>query len=476
MNKKIIEYFLLSILIFGAFLLRLYKIDNPIADWHSWRQADTAAVSRNFVQSGFDLLHPRFDDLSSLVSGKENPEGWRFVEFPLYNFLHASLSKFFPIKPLEWWGRMLSIIFSLGSIIFLYLLAKKYLGKMEAFWTAFFFAVLPYSVFYSRVVLPEPMVVFTSLGMLYFFDRWVDSEKFYLGVLAVLFAMATALIKPFYLVLFLPMAYLAFRKFGLGAVFKLRFWLFLLFALVPFVFWRFWMLQYPEGIPRTPWLFNFDGIRFKGAFFYWIFAERTGRLILGFWGLPLLFLGILARLKKEGLFLYLWLLGVISYLFIVAGGNVTHDYYQVMAIPIFCLFLAKGIVLLLFPPQKFNRLVAYFLLPIALVFMFAFSWYEVRGFYNINHPEIVEAGQRVNALTTKSAKVIAPYSNDTAFLYQTNRRGWPGLDNSIDYLISRGATHYVSVNFDETTKNLMEQYQVLEKTDRYIIIDLIHKQ
>ena len=38
--------------------VRLYKITSPIGDWHSWRQADTSAVTRNFVKYGSDLLHP----------------------------------------------------------------------------------------------------------------------------------------------------------------------------------------------------------------------------------------------------------------------------------------------------------------------------------------------------------------------------------------------------------------------------------
>ncbi|KKS90138.1 MAG: hypothetical protein UV66_C0008G0013, partial [Candidatus Woesebacteria bacterium GW2011_GWA1_43_12] len=30
-----------------AFVVRLWRIDAPLADWHSWRQSDTAAVARN---------------------------------------------------------------------------------------------------------------------------------------------------------------------------------------------------------------------------------------------------------------------------------------------------------------------------------------------------------------------------------------------------------------------------------------------
>ena len=50
------EYFVLSILLIFGFIVRLYRIDNPVADWHSWRQADTSAVSRNYVKDGINIF------------------------------------------------------------------------------------------------------------------------------------------------------------------------------------------------------------------------------------------------------------------------------------------------------------------------------------------------------------------------------------------------------------------------------------
>ncbi|HVF69497.1 MAG TPA: hypothetical protein VNA13_02935, partial [Xanthomonadales bacterium] len=102
---KLTRIFLILILT-GGFLLRLYRLDSPVADWHSWRQADTSAVSRNFVKNGFDILHPRFDDLSNVPSGIDNLEGYRFVEFPIYNIKQAFLFKTFGILTLEEWGRI----------------------------------------------------------------------------------------------------------------------------------------------------------------------------------------------------------------------------------------------------------------------------------------------------------------------------------------------------------------------------------
>ena len=112
-----------------------------------------------------------------------------------------------------------------------------------------------------------------------------------------------------------------------------------------------------------------------------------------------------------------------------------------------------------------------------------FGWYHIRDYYNINHPEIVEAGRALERKTKDNVLVIAPYNGDTAFLYQTNRAGWPIMQEPIDKMISMGADYYVSVNFDDLTKQLlkdainpdekMRKYKLIELTDKYVIIQLV---
>lgn len=471
-----IEFLILVIILVVAFILRLYKIDSPLADWHSWRQADTSSVSRNFLKYGFDFLHPRFDDLSNIPSGRENPEGYRMVEFPIYNLLQAAAARTFPQKSLEWWGRMVSLLVSLASLVTLYLIVRQYSNARIATLSAFFFAVLPFNIYYSRVVLPEPMAVLMMLLTIYFFGKWLNAVKhswIYYSLSFIAAALAL-LLKPFTIFFFFPLFWLAWRKWQFGLFKKPSLYLFVFLTILPFILWRIWIAQYPEGIPNYIWLLNEANIRFKGAFFRWIFGERIGKLILGFYGLPIFVLGILSpQEKKENWFFHFWLVGMLFYFSVVASGNVHHDYYQILVIPTICIFLAKGANLLLFS-SFFNKTLSWMMLLVSCFFMLAFSWYGVRGFFNINHPEIVKAGMMADLLIPKSAKVIAPYNGDTAFLYQINRPGWPIINDEIsaDYLISRGATHYVSVNFDPQTQRLMEAYKILKQTDNFVILDL----
>ena len=149
--KKIDVIFLTVILIL-ALALRLYKIDTPLADWHSWRQVDTAAVARNFAQNDFNLLYPRYDDLSNVQSGFYNPEGYRFVEFPLYNAIFGALYKYMPITPIEVYGRLTTVFFSLIIIAILYYLALHEHSRVAAVGAAIIYATMPFFVDRKSVV------------------------------------------------------------------------------------------------------------------------------------------------------------------------------------------------------------------------------------------------------------------------------------------------------------------------------------
>ncbi len=171
MKSKLI---LLAILVLG-FVLRLYKIDTPLADHHSWRQADTAAVARNFIKTGFDFFKPQIDNFIPLHPGVPNKERLFLVEPPIYNSLVAGVYSILGVDIK--WARMVSIFFSLCSAFLLYLISKRFFGEKVGLLSAFFFSVLPYNIFYSRAVLPEPMIIFLTLSMFYFCLKWLESDS-----------------------------------------------------------------------------------------------------------------------------------------------------------------------------------------------------------------------------------------------------------------------------------------------------------
>lgn len=476
---KKIEFFLLALILSGAFAVRTYHFNWPVADWHSWRQVDTSAVSRTFVQEGYDILRPRFPDISKGVSLIDNPKGYRFVEFPIYNVLQAGLFELFGRWTLEQWGRLVTIFSSITSIVFLYLLVEKHINSRTGILTAFFFAFIPYNIYFGRTILPDQSMVAALLGGTYFFSNWIKRPKLSIYnlqfLLALILIILALLLKPYALFFLLPLIYLAWRRFGFGLFKKWQLWFFLVLAALPLFLWQLWMTQkeFLAGVPRNDWLFNGNGIRFKGAFFHWLFADRIGRLMLGYWGLPFVALGILRKINpREGFLFLFFIVSSLAYMTILATGNIQHDYYQVLIMPTLAIFLAKGVDFILEKKDIFNRWISFAVIFVGTIFTFAFGWFAVRDYYSIQHPNLMTAGKAVDELTPKDAKVIAPYGGDTTFLYYTNRKGWPVFDRSFKEFKEAGAQYIAFADPTPEELNLETLFKPIIITSAYAIFDM----
>lgn len=468
----------LVLLLTLALILRLYRIGNPIADWHAFRQADTASVTREYVKHGINLLEPKYHDLSNIQSGKDNLAGYRMVEFPMINGLIAGLIKALPFLPLVLTSRLMSVLASLGTLTFIYYFVQNIShNRQAAFLSGLFFAVLPYSIYYSRVVLPEPFFLFFSMGSLSFFAAALDHKNFYAQpkfYLSAIFLSLAFLLKPF--VAFLAPVYLVLflQKQNWKRAFHWSWLVFALIALLPFWWWRNWIIQFPSGIPASDWLFNSNGIRFRPAWVRWLFYERFTKLILGFTGLIFVAEGLLANQKKINYLLWSWGVGLFAYISVIATGNVQHDYYQVIFTPFIAILLGFGFSSLWHKAQaekKKLKLIKQIILIFLVTIMLADSWKNLGGYFNVNHWEYVEAGQAVDRLVPADAKVIAPAFGDTIFLFQTNRTGWP-IGFEIDKKIELGATHYITTTYDDEARELEKKYQTIAKTEKYLLLDL----
>lgn len=485
-------YFWLLIIIFLGLLVRLYKIDSPIADWHSWRQADTAAVTRNFVKMGFTPFTPRYDDMSGIAEKPvANPARFRFVEFPIYNIAVYPFYRLFGVY--DYYSRLVSVLFSLGSIALIFFIVRKYAGTFTGLISSFTFAILPFNVFFGRTTLPEPTFIFFALGMIYFMDKWIEpacnalpagnavsfagrhsnAGRGIQGFLGLVFTAIAFLMKPWAIFFYLPLLYSVFVKQNTRK-FWIKFIMLTIAALVPFILWRLWILQQPEGIPASNWLMNGDGIRFRPAFWWWIISERIGGEILGVTGLVLFALGLIIRPKTKNYFLNIWALSSFLFMIVVATGNVRHNYYQTQFIPVASIFLSIGFVELLrgnklFIPRFWTIIMAIFL----YIFSMYFGFRVVKEFYKVNNPDMVEAGKTADKILPVDAIVVAPYNGDTAFLYQTNRPGWPVTALPLPELVSDyGVTSFVSTSRDDKTNWVLRHFVILVDNPKFVIADL----
>lgn len=480
MQKK--DFFIILVIIVIAFALRLYKINTPLADLHSWRQADTAAVARNFVKDGFNLLLPRYDDLSNIGSGKDNPQGYRFVEFPLYNATFGLLYKLYPSIPLEIYGRLTSIFFSLIIISIIYYLVLKEIGRLSAIFSAIIYAVFPFFVFFSRVVLPETMALsltFLSILLLYFYIHSKNNLiqiVFYL--LSLLFFSLGILIKPPVIFYGFVLLYLFYKMYKLNVFKKIHFYLFFIIGVIPFLIWRSYIAQHPEGVPESMWLLfiinTFEGkkvIFMKPAFFRWIFFERINNLIMG--GLMTFFF-ILGVLKKQkNFFLYSILMSAFLYLFIFQGGNVQHVYYQTLILPVIAIFTGMGMDFLFKNKKVFvNQFLSVMICIAIFGLSLFFSFYQVQNYYNYPQ-DITQIAKVIKTLTGPDDKIITDTTGDTTLLYMAERKGSPAPYKEMDEFKKDGYKYFITFN-QEVIKNkkIENKYKEIFENNKFAIFQL----
>lgn len=470
-----IDFILAIAITIICFTVRLYKIDNPIADQHSFRQADTAAVARNFIKDGFNILYPQSDSFTALSETQiPNPNRYFINEFPLYNSLVALVYHFRGINPV--YARLVSIFFASLGAFFLYLIGKKLFSTKVAALAAFFYAVIPYNIYYGRVIMPDPLFICFSIISFFLLLLFVDKPNFIRGTLFSL-AFATAmLVKPYAVFLFIPFIYWVIANHGFSVFKKPMFYLAPVISIVPLLLWRHHASLHPEGIFYTSWLLNKYNIRFTGAFFRWLIFDRLNRLIFATGGFVLFFFGLTHSLRsKKGWLMIFWLISVLAYFTIFAAGNVQHDYYQLPIMPVGALLVSLGFFEMIDTGKNiFQKTLLAGIASILIVIALAFGWYEVRGFFNVNDWNMIEAGKRIDEITPTYAKIIAPYQTNPAFLYQTNRHGWT-MGYDIDKKIAEGATYYVSTSYDDEARQLEKKYTLVEKNDKFIIIKLLEK-
>lgn len=470
--KKLHEWLAVAVLLIVCVGARSYKITAPLADWHSWREADTAAVARNFVKAKFDLLYPQSDSLLALnEAGLPNPNRYFINEFPFYNAVVAVLYKMFGVNTAI--GRGVSIFFAALGAFFLYLLTRKLAGVGIALLALGYYALNPYNIYYGRFFTPDPTFVALSIISLYWCVRWVESKKLVHGLLLMVAFGLAMLVKPYAAFMAIPIAYWVLINWKMAAFRRPDVYLVALGSFLPLVLWRYHLSLHPEASFASTWLMNGDGIRFKGSFFRWIIFDRFNRLIFATGGFVLFVVGFLSSyMKKNYSFFFVWALAVLTYITVFAKGNVNHDYYQLPIMPVGAVLVALGSAALIkMGKTALQKWVNGGFVGILLILSLAFGWFEVRGFFNINNPAIVEAGTKVDEITEKDALVIADYQGDPAFLYQTNRYGWP-IGGDVEGKIEEGADYYVTTSFNDDFNRLKSKYPVIFQNDVYAIIKL----
>ena len=428
--------------------VRLLNLDAPIIGMHSWRQADTAAIARNFHEFGYHFFLPQID-----WGGATH--GYVESEFPIFPFTVAVLYGALGVH--EWIGRFAAVTAFLVGAIALFDLTRRAIDLPTAMWSFAFYLFLPLNIFYSRAFMPEPWMISASVLGIYWFYRWTQDDRTSHLAIAATFVTLAALLKLPALYLGLPLAWMGWSKYKSGAIRRGVLWAVVVAVLVPVAAWYFHAHQILERGGQTfgVWEYGSDkwgnwalvaswefwnGVIFRSLAERWFTWAAFAVLIVGIF-LP-------RRARDERLF-DAWLLAALVYVVIVARGNYVHEYYQLPFLPVGVVYIGK-----VFARHWGStwRTAPRALLALCLVVTAGLSASRLGDYLRREDPSRsreIALGREIRERTEPNALVVAVQEGNPTLLYHAHRKGWSisqssVTESSLRELHAKGARYVVS--------------------------------
>lgn len=157
-----------------ASAVRIYHIDEPwLGGNHAFLGAHYSVMARNYVRFGY--LETSFAPIVNL--GPTLPEQFQYslVHPPLLPLAISFSFRIFGIH--EWSATLVPVLFSLSTLLLLYLMSRRLWGENVALLAAFFLALIPIDAYYARVVITDVPALFFALLTLFFYLLWLEQQK-----------------------------------------------------------------------------------------------------------------------------------------------------------------------------------------------------------------------------------------------------------------------------------------------------------
>ncbi len=461
----------LTLVVLLGLFLRLHGIHNPLLDHPGWRQGDTAAIARNFATLDFNPLHPQTD-----YDGP--PPNYVELELQIVPFLAATLYKVFGIH--EIFGRLITLCFSLGTIVVLAYFARRLAAgdeppslqaQVAGIVAALLFAVYPGSVYYGRTFMPDTTMVFFLTAALFATTRLFATGTWRGFWPAGLLFAAAILAKPVALLALVPAAVASVARFGFGGTLRRgQTWALLALAVTPYLAYDAYLSRIAEwhwssGITTRHVVPGLGAAFGSAAGFGAKLAATAGTLnllastMLGPWALGLFVLAIVVPVARGARALLVgWLAAVVLYGFAVVTVE-RVDYYLYPVLPLAALWtgLAAARVTALLPDRPMVRRMAA-LVAIVLVAVVAIDGRRrVAHYYAYSH-QVYRYAKALDA-TLPAGTLVVMGHYDPSVLYYINRKGWeedPYLWTPFDEesAIRKGARYFIAIESNRLHRNV----------------------
>jgi 4-amino-4-deoxy-L-arabinose transferase-like glycosyltransferase len=461
----------LLLVVLFALALRLPGIRDPILDHPNWRQGDTASIARNFATLQYNIIYPQ-------TNYDGPPPNYVELELQIVPFVAATFYKFFGVHEII--GRLITLVFSLGTVTVLGLFGRwMFDSRLAGVSAAFFFAIFPGSIYYGRTFTPDTAMVFFLTAALYVTTRLiVEDEVFTQRSLA----RATALLTFAYLAK--PVAVAGILAVILALVERIRAGrtmrptaIGVLLAVPLVILWLYdarvgehaeW--HWASGITTLhviPALKDAFTSASGFALKFEQLREVLGMLratMLGSFASILALIGIVSLAwtpARSKAMLWGWLIGGLLYTYVVVTVE-RVDYYMYLLLPLAALLIGAAVKRLFAaviaadaPPAARYAVLA--LVPVIAIACTLQSRAAIAPYYAYNKAAYTDATTLNTALDPKALVVLGHYGPDV--LYYVNRYGWeedPALWTPFDEesAVKKGARYYISVEDNRLRSNM----------------------
>lgn len=411
------------------------------------RQADTATIIRNFLTERFNPLYPRIDWRGTTTGEVES-------EFQLYTFIVASLAAI-THSSYEILGRLVSIAFSILTLLAFYSLLLRIASQQTAIIGTVILAWFPAYAYFSRVIMPESLLLFLAVATMLFYIKWSQDHSRVALFIWICLLTASILVKPYMAHLALPIAMMAFTSRDRRTLTDPWLYVGVLFVLIiPVAYYyhahslfqstglTFGVFDPGAGKWFNPDLYSLTFFQ-KILFTRLLFQHANWALLAAAVGLAITW-----RERKSSLFRW-WLLAVIFYFFIVNQGNYLHIHYQFPAIFVIAYFAAEGFSAYINSNERFHRILAVSFLALFLITSFLVGTLlfiterlpseniltqipgPLKRFALIN-PELISTDEirtistAINHHSPTDSLLVISGKTAPIFFYSTTRKGWKG--------------------------------------------------
>lgn len=328
---------MLAIITLGL-MARALTYRSPLFDFHSWRQSDTAAIARNFLEERFNPLYPQIDQRGG------RREGYVETGLELHAFLVASVAMLTGFSTEL--GRLLNtLVFPFSGYLLFGFIRQRY-GERAGLVGLFLYALgFPLVVYIDRAFMNEPILLFLTIACLRAAQeycrrpRWVPLAGLFIA------SSLIAIVKPTYLGVWAPVAGLFVERFGRAGLLR---WEVLLGCAINLTLGIAWFAHARTLFETTGLTFGisdklFSTTELLSPDYPRIVFRRLAKDILGPVGLLFGAYGLVVAVRQRRYAELLGVLAFVAYLVAVSPGNFHHNYYQLPLVPVAATLAALGI-------------------------------------------------------------------------------------------------------------------------------------